>query len=51
MFVKWKSAVYKERSFGVPLTELSNVFDCISHDILPAKLHASGLCLSTLKSN
>ena len=26
MLAKWKSAVYKERFFGVPLTELSNVF-------------------------
>ena len=51
MLAKWKSAVYKERFFGVPLTELSNVFDCISHDIWPVKLHASWLCLSKLKSN
>ena len=40
MLEKWKSAVDKGKSFGVLLTDLSKAFDCLSHDLLLAKLHA-----------
>ena len=38
----WKSATDKGKSFGALLTDLFNVFDCLSHELLIAKLHAYG---------
>ena len=49
MLEKWKSAVDKEKSFGTLLKYLSKAFDCLSHDLLLAKLHACGFSLSALK--
>ena len=40
MLEKWKSATEKKKSFGALLTDLSKVFDCLSHDPLAAKLNA-----------
>ena len=45
---KWKSATDNEKSFGALLTDLSKAFDCLSHDILIAKLHAYGFNMSAL---
>ena len=42
MLEKWKSAVDKGKSFGTH-------FDCLSLDLLLAKLYAFGFSLSTLK--
>ena len=41
MLEKWKSAVDKGKYFGALLADLSRVFDCISHELILAKLHAS----------
>ena len=49
MLEKWKRAVDNNKVFGALVTDLSKVFDCISHDLLIAKLKAYGLSLSALK--
>ena len=46
---KWKSAVDKGKSFGALLTDLSKVFDCLSHELLLAKLYAYGFSIATLR--
>ena len=35
--------------FGILLTDLSKGFDCLSHELLLAKLHASGFSMSALR--
>ena len=49
MLEKWKRAVDNNKVFGALLTNLSKAFDCISHDLLIAKLNPYGLSLSALK--
>ena len=45
MHKKWKSAVNKGKCFGALLTDLPKAFDCISDELLLAKLHADGFNL------
>ena len=40
---KWKKSVDNGGAFGALLTDLSKVFDCLSHELLIAKLTAYGL--------
>ena len=49
MLEKWKSAVDDKKVFGALLTDFSKAFDCLSHDLLIAKLNAYGFSLSSLK--
>ena len=49
MLEKWKRAVDNNKVFAALLTDSSKAFDCISHDLLIAKLIAYGLSLSALK--
>ena len=44
-----KEAANKNKAFGALMADLSNAFDCLSHDLLIAKLHACGIELSSLK--
>ena len=44
----WKGAADNNKAFGALLTYLSKAFDCLSHDLLIAKLHAYGLDIDSL---
>ena len=46
---KWKSATDKGKSFGALLTGFSKAFDCFSHELVIAKLHAYGFSLAALR--
>ena len=39
----------KGEVFGVLITDLSKVFDCLSHELIIAKLNANGFSLPALK--
>ena len=49
MLEKWKSAVDIGEYFGALLTDLSKAFDCVSHELVLAKLHAYGFSLRALR--
>ena len=49
MLEKWKSAVDIGKYFGAILTDLSKAFDCVSHELVLAKLHAYGFSLRALR--
>ena len=49
MLERWKSEVDKRQMFMALLTDLSKAFDCLSHELIIAKLNAYGFSLSELK--
>ena len=49
MIEKWKSVVDKAKYFGALLTDLSKTFDCISYELILAKLYAYGFSLRALR--
>ena len=49
MLEKWKRAVDNRKAFGLLLTDLLKAFDCLSHELFPAKLHAYGLSFAALR--
>ena len=49
MLEKWKSTNDNKKSFGALLTDLSKAFDCLSHELLIAKLNAYGFNMSALR--
>ena len=49
MLEKWKPAIDNKKMFGALLTDLSKAFDCLSHDLLIAKLNAYGFSIVALR--
>ena len=44
----WKASLDNKKLVGTLLMDLSKAFDCISHDLLIAKLHAHRLTTEAL---
>ena len=49
MLETWKEPTDNNKAFGALLTGLSKAFDCLSLDLLIAKLHVYGIDLASLK--
>ena len=48
MFQKWKLAVNNRNKFGALLTDFSKIFDCLSRNLLNAKLNVYGFSINQL---
>ena len=49
MVVNIKNALDQAKEYGTLLTDLSKAFDCLSHDLIVAKLHVYGFSTESLK--
>ena len=49
MIEKWRQSLDKGVHYGALLTDLSEDFDCLSHDLLITKLHTYGFDIAALK--
>ena len=49
MLEKWQSAIDNGKMFVALLTNLSKAFDCLSYDLLIAKLNAYGFSIALLR--
>ena len=49
MIEKWRQSLDNGVHYGALLTDLSEDFDCLSHDLLIAKLHTYGFDIAALK--
>ena len=49
MVVNIKNALDQGKEYGALLTDLSKAFDCLSHDLIVAKLHVYGFSTESLK--
>ena len=49
MLENWKNEIDKGKVFGALLTDLSKAFDCLSHELIIAKLNAYGFSLPASK--
>ena len=45
----WRSALNQGKSIGIIFIDFQKAFDCVSHQILPQKLQASGICNEAYK--
>ena len=48
MTERWRHALNQGQSIGVIFLDFQKAFDCVSHQLLPSKLQASGICLNAL---
>ena len=46
---KWRKSLDQGLLFGVLLTDLPKAFDCLSHELLAAKLSACGVDISAVR--
>ena len=51
MLEKWKMAVDIQKRFGAHLTDLSKTFECLSNELLIAKLNAYGFSIDLIVEN